>query len=351
MDIRKYLQELGELERKSGDFLHLTTNENKMSESVRKMLSTNLSERYYFGGGNDDMVDLGGTTFVGLKEAQDLIKYAEETVKVTTGGVAVNMKPLSGLHSMMCSILATTEPEDAVMSVRGEDGGHFATRSILSRIGRKQVFASYDSDHLAFDIEKTAQDFKTSGAKLLYLDISDHIKPVDVYSLRQALGNDAVMIYDASHTLGLIMGGAFPNPLKEGANLISANTHKTLPGPQKGLIVFRDADFGEKVSASINSLISSSHTHHLLALAVAIAEMAVFGHDYARQIIANSNALASAFVDLGHDVRRADEKRFSYNHQTHVFLDREVEKLHLYNRLVKNNISTNFKNTLGGQFF
>lgn len=42
----------------------------------------------------------------------------------------------------------------------------------------------------------------------------------------------AKIMYDAVYVLGLIAGGRFQNPLKEGADLISASTHKTFPGPQ-----------------------------------------------------------------------------------------------------------------------
>ena len=78
------------------------------------------------------------------------------------------------------------------------------------------------------------------------MDVSYYLNPHNLREIRDALGDDAVIIYDASHTIGLIMGQQFQAPLQDGANVVCANTHKTLPMAKKGMIAFRDNDFGEK---------------------------------------------------------------------------------------------------------
>lgn len=104
------------------------------------------------------------------------------------------------------------------------------------------------------------------------------MKPHPIRELRKALGPDVIIVYDASHTLGLIMAGKFQSPLEEGADIISANTHKTLPGPHKGLIAFKDRELGEKANALITAnLYSTVHTNSLLALAISIIEADKFG--------------------------------------------------------------------------
>ncbi len=45
------------------------------------------------------------------------------------------------------------------------------------------------------------------------------------------------ILYDGAHVLGLILGEQFQNPFLEGAHLINASTHKTFPGPQRGIIL------------------------------------------------------------------------------------------------------------------
>jgi len=146
--------------------------------------------------------------------------------------------------------------------------------------------------------------------------------------------------------MGLIMGQQFQAPLREGANVICANTHKTLPGPHKGMIAFRDQELADKANAIIDGcLYSTPHMTHLIALSITILELKEFGVDYAKQIIANSNAIAEAFVSLGYQVRQANTGRYSENHQAHVFLDPNKDRLTMYHNLLKNNISTNFENS------
>ncbi|WP_395971438.1 hypothetical protein WH390_14620 (plasmid) [Candidatus Arsenophonus nilaparvatae] len=50
--------------------------------------------------------------------------------------------------------------------------------------------------------------------------------------------SDTVITYDISHTLGLIVGKQLINPITQGVDIIHGSTHKTFPGPQKGIIGF-----------------------------------------------------------------------------------------------------------------
>ena len=252
----------------------------------------------------------------------------------------------------MCSLLSTTEPGDMVMTVPAEAGGHFATASILQRVGRKHIYATYDFENLKFDVEKIAEDYRKSGAKAFYIDVSYYLNPHNLTEIRAALGDAAILIYDASHTMGLILGQQFQAPLKEGANVISANTHKTLFGPQKGMIAFRDEEFGQKANEIIDGcLYSSPHTHHVIALAIALLELKEFGRDYATQVVKNSNAVAEAFVKRGYDVRKSNTGRYTENHQSHIFIDDKGERLDLYKKLLNNNISSNFDSALGDRIY
>ncbi|MEK9200714.1 MAG: DegT/DnrJ/EryC1/StrS family aminotransferase [Patescibacteria group bacterium] len=352
MDISSYLEKIHQEEERDRNFLHLTANEAQLSETARKFLGSKLSERYYMGAGEDGKVDLGPFTALGFPGISDLVTAAEEAAKEMLGAASVNLNCLSGVHAMMCSILATTEPGDTVMSVHHDHGGHFATKGILDRVGRKQIFASYNFETLSFDVEKIKQDFQSSGAKAFYMDVSYYLNPHNLRDIRKALGDDAIIIYDASHTMGLIMGQQFQAPLKEGANVITANTHKTLPGPQKGMIAFRDKALGEKANSIINGcLFSSPHTHHMIALSTAILELKEFGQEYAKQVVSNSNAIAESLNKMGYKLRKANTDRWSEDHQAHLFIESVGNYKTLYNNLFNNNIAVNFDNPLTGGMF
>jgi glycine/serine hydroxymethyltransferase len=304
------------------------------------------------GGGEDGKVNLGPFTAIGFSGISELISAAEDAAKNMLHAKVVNLNCLSGVHAMMCSILSTTQPGDTVMSVHHDHGGHFATKGILQCVGRKQIYASYDFDSQSFDVEKIAADFKKYHAKAFYMDVSYYLNPHNLQEIRSALGPDAIIIYDASHTMGLIMGQTFQSPLTEGADVISANTHKTLPGPQKGMIAFKDEELGNKASNIINScLYSSPHTHHLIALSTTILELSRFGKEYAHQIIDNSNALGEELSRLGHDLRKANTGRWSENHQVHLFTEKFGDHWNLYGKFFNNHIAVNFDSLLKGGMF
>jgi len=355
MNIQPLLQTVKDEETRNNNNLHVTANENQLSNTARQFLGSKISERYFFGGGDSNqVVDMGHFTGLGFRGVDDLITAAKEAAKEMLHAADVNLNVLSGVHSMMCSILSTTEPGDMVMTVPLEYGGHFATVGILESIGRKQIFADFDFENLRFDAEKIAKKVAENKVKALYLDVSYYLNPHNLREIRQAIGEEPIIIYDASHTMGLIMGQQFQSPLEEGADVISANTHKTLPGPHKGMIAFRDKELADRANKIIDGcLFSTPHMTHLIALSTTILEMKEYGQEYAKQIIANSNAIAKAFVDLGYDVRKANTGRYSENHQAHVFIDNKGDYATLYSNLIKNNISTNFEGSelAGGRWF
>jgi len=352
MKIQTLLAQIKNEESRNANFLHLTANEAQMSQTARMFLGSKLSERYYMGAGEEGQIIGTPFTALGFGGISELINQAELAAKKMLHGEIVNLNLLSGVHAMMCSILSTTDHGDTVMTVRSEDGGHFATVGILQRVGRKQIFAPFDSKNLRFDVDKLAKIFHAAKAKAFYMDVSYYLNPHNLREIRQALGEKAIIIYDASHTMGLIMGGVFQSPLTEGADVISANTHKTLPGPQKGMIVFKDKKLGQKANAIINSsLFSSPHTHHLIALATTILEMAEYGKDYAQQIVKNSNAFGQALANLGYRLRQANTGRFSENHQVHLMTEKIGDYVKLYHQLYANHIAVNFDKPLGGEIF
>lgn len=354
MNIHSYIDPIQQEEKRNNNFLHLTANENLISETARMFMGSKLADRYYMGAGENEVVDFGHFTALGLKGVSDLVEAAKVAAREMLFAADVNLNVLSGVHAMMSAILASTEPGDMVMTVPLEYGGHFATVGILERVGRKQVFADYDFPNLRFDTEKISITCQQKNVKAIYLDVSYYLNPHNLQELRKAVGDEVIIIYDASHTMGLIMGQQFQAPLKEGANIVCANTHKTLPGPHKGMIAFRDKELADKANNIIDGcLYSTPHSTHLIALSVAILEMKEFGQEYAKQIIANSNAIGQAFFDLGYDVRKANTGRYSENHQVHVFIDNKGDYKQLYALLIKNGISTNFEgNELsGGRWF
>ncbi len=349
--MNKYLKALKKTENKYDSILHLTANENIMSPLAKIYYASQLGYRYnMLPLHNEEVFKSGNFAAKGMPELQDILNEGISKASKMLNAEFATLSCLSGVHAMMSSIISCTKVGDTIMTVPSKQGGHFCTKGVIELTGRKQILSEYDFENLTFDVEKLAKVFKENNAKALYLDTSVYVKPHPIREIRKALGEDAIIIYDASHTLGLIMGGQFQDPLKEGANVISSNTHKTLPGPHKGLIAFRDKDFGEKAESIIRgSLYSTIQSASTLALAITIIEFEKFGEEYAKQVIANSNALAKAIEKKGFEVRKINDNCYSMTHQAHIFI--EKDNVELVQQFLKNNISINTSRALGEKLF
>src|SRR5690606_34468321 len=141
----------------------------------------------------------------------------------------------------------------------------------------------------------------------------------------------------------LIAGRQFQDPLAEGADILSGSTHKSLPGPQKGVILTDRADLMARVEATIfPGHVSNFHLHHVAALAVTLAEARAFGADYARQMVANARALGQELRRLGLAVQGGD--RVTDSHQVWLDVtelatpDEAVETLHAVNLIANVNL-------------
>lgn len=343
---------LDTVEAQNTQLLHLTANENVMSELALRFYRSPMGLRYDFGRGKDGVISVdffGNFAATTYPQMHDILDTAYTKAKKMLHAAEVNLHCLSGAHAMLCALLGASKPGDVIMSVREEDGGHFCTKKIIEVMGRKHVFAVYDSKALTFDIQKTVELFARSHAKILYLDTSVLLRPHPLKEIKSLLPSESIIIYDASHTLGLIMGNQFQSPLLEGADIISANTHKTFPGPHKGLLAFRTSKIAERVNSVIqNTLYSTFHTNNLLALAVSIIEFDVYGREYAKQIIHNSNELGKALERNNFKVRKL-QNEYSFNHQVHMFIDRDVRAV--VKLFLKNGIAISTSDSLGGKSF
>lgn len=112
MNIQQYYTRIREEENRNNHFLHLTPNEPYVSDTARAFMSSRLADRYYMGGGDDEMIDLEPFTALGFPGIESLVTAAEDATKEMLGASVVNLNCLSGVHAMMCAILATTEPGD-----------------------------------------------------------------------------------------------------------------------------------------------------------------------------------------------------------------------------------------------
>jgi len=123
----------------------------------------------------------------------------------------------------------------------------------------------------------------------------------------------ATVAYDAAHVAGLIAGGCFQDPLREGADVVTLSTHKTLFGPQHGGVLSWEKYATRIKRATFPGMVSNHHLHSLAGVTIACAEMLEFGKEYTQQIVKNSKALGQALYERGFNVL-AEHKGFTESH-------------------------------------
>ena len=150
--------------------------------------------------------------------------------------------------------------------------------------------------------------------------------------MRQA-NPDAYLIYDASHVIGLIAGQRFQSPFEEGADVIISSTHKTLAGPQGGMVLTNDESIAERVARGVYPLLMSNHhLNRLPALAGTFIEWMECGEAQADAIVANAKALGQALAERGVPMLGAD-LGFTESHTLILIVDKYGEGSALANHL------------------
>jgi glycine hydroxymethyltransferase len=151
--------------------------------------------------------------------------------------------------------------------------------------------------------EEAQETIERVRPKIVVFGASLIVFPHPVITLAKvARENGAFVGFDGSHVLGLIAGGQFQDPLREGAHGLFGSTHKSFFGPQGGIIL-ADKEHGERLKEKIYpAFVDNAHWNRIAALTLALAEMKKFGKIYAKQVVHNSQALAKALSDYGFPV-------------------------------------------------
>jgi len=190
--------------------------------------------------------------------------------------------------------------------------------------GLEVEYFPFDRHEMNIDVGKAKQKIEkmvkeeNKPPKLGMFGASLFLFPQPLKELAESLHNvGATVAYDAAHVAGLIAGGIFQDPLREGADVVCLSTHKTLFGPQGGAVLSFEKYAEQIKKATFPSNTSNHHLHHLAGKAVAFAEMLEFGKQYANQVVANAKALGQALHERGLNLL-GEHKGFTETHQIAV---------------------------------
>ena len=254
--------------------LNLIPSENVMSPAVRGLLSSDLAHRY----------TSRGRFYMGTKFIDEIEQYGEKIAKEVFKAETADLRPLSGHIADLIFLASFTKPNDVFMCVSPEDGGYpgIWEDGLPKFLGLKNVAFPFSKRDMNLKVEQAKEAMKQVKPKLVVFGASLITFPHPVKELAQvAQENGACVSFDGSHVMGLIAGEQFQDPLREGASALFGSTHKTLFGPQGGIIL-ADKEHGEIMKEKIYpAFVDNAHWNRIAALTLALAEIKKFGNAYA----------------------------------------------------------------------
>ena len=275
--------------------IELIASENFSSPAVLAALGTPLTNKY--AEGYPGKRYYGGCEFVDVAE-----NLAIDRAKALFGAEHVNVQPHAGAQANAAAYFAFLKPGDTFMGMELAHGGHLTHGSHVNFTGKLFNVVSYGvrkEDEL-IDLDEVRDIAKREKPKLIVAGATAYSRIWDFAGFRSIAEEvGAIFLVDAAHFIGLVAGGAHPNPV-EHADVVTCTTHKTLRGPRGAMIMCRE----EHASAIDKSVFpgwqGGPMMHSIAAKAVAFAEAAGDGFkEYAVQVVRNAKAMAEAFTEEG----------------------------------------------------
>lgn len=291
--------------------INLIPSENMMSPEVSALLSSDFGHRYTSRSG----------FYMGTRFIDKIEQYGESLAKDIFGSETSDLRPLSGHIADLIFLACFTKPESTVLCVSPDDGGYpgFWKQGLSSLLNLRVVGLPFSREKMNIEVGEATDLILRKRPRVIIFGASLFLFPHPVEELVEVAHRVGSHVgYDGSHVMGLIAGKKFQNPFKEGVHALFGSTHKTLFGPQGG-IMLADTEHGEIIKNRIDpEFVDNAHWNRIAALTLALAEMKKFGGKYTEQIIRNAQTLAKTLAEEGFPVA-CSELGYTKSHQ--VFLD------------------------------
>ncbi len=304
----------------------LIASENIPSPAVREALVCDFGNRYAEGWP-------GERVYAGCIYIDQVELICNQLARQVFRAEFADCRATSGVVANLAIYAAFTNPGDWMMAASIPSGGHIShgkkehsgTAGLVHGLNIEHY--PFTKEEMTIDVDATKKkidDMAREGKapKMAMFGGSLFLFPHPVKELAGFMHDrDMYINYDGAHVAGLIAGGEFQDPLREGADSMTMSSHKTLWGPQGGIIVSyeRNADAIKKAIFPGNT--SSHHLHHVAGKAIALAESLEFGKAYAKQVIKNAKALAEALAGFGFGVL-GEKRGYTASHQIAVDVTR-----------------------------
>ena len=310
--------------------VNLIASEGLKSPAVKEMLRLSMDlESRYAEGENDLEGRIKARHYQGQRYITKIENCTTDLMKNLFKCSWADVRLVSGTHANLATFkglsLATKNRKMVVTPLScGAHISHDYTGLAGRVLGLENIDHAYSIEELNIDPDKSAEIIRAAKPGIITFGGSLFLFPHPVKELKNVADEvGAFVVYDAAHVLGLIAGGVFQDPLREGADFVTSSTHKTFPGPQGGVILG-----GAKNSRMEKAVkwvqyavfpLSTSNTHlgRLPAAGIAALEMKIFGAELARQTVKNAQTAGQCLYENGVKVL-GESKGFTRSHQIAV---------------------------------
>jgi glycine hydroxymethyltransferase len=275
--------------------IELIASENFSSPAVLAALGTPLTNKYAEG--------YPGKRYYGGCEHVDVVeRLAIQRAKELFGAEHVNVQPHAGAQANVAAYFAFLAPGDTLMGMALPHGGHLTHGHFASFSGKLFNVVSYGvrEDTELIDMDEVRDIARRERPKMIVTGASAYSRLWDFEGFRSIADEiDALFLVDAAHFIGLVAGGAHPNPVPY-ADIVTCTTHKTLRGPRGAMIMCKE-EYASAIDKSVfPGWQGGPLMHSIAAKAVAFAEAQTDEfRAYSHQVVTNAKAMAATFEDEG----------------------------------------------------
>ncbi|HEU4782167.1 MAG TPA: aminotransferase class I/II-fold pyridoxal phosphate-dependent enzyme [Ktedonobacterales bacterium] len=319
--------------------INLLAPEAPTTPTVRALLSAEVGTRAAEG-----HVGSINRWFAGTKYIDEIESLCIELLKQVFRARYADHRLVASMIGNMVVYASMTQPGDTIMTVAQPFGGHSSNRQDgpAGVRGLHIVDIPFDPMELTVDLDRFRSIATTIRPKLVTLGLSMTLFPFPLREMHEIVadwGGD--IFFDGAHQLGLIAGGQFQDPLREGAVVLTGSAGKTFSGPQSGVIVWDEARLTQPLTTAIFPVMAATHqVNRVAALAASAVDMLAYGQAYMAQIVRNAQALAAALERRGIPML-GSHKGFTQTHQAIADVRQFGGGLEVAHRLARANIITN----------
>ena len=282
------------------DHIELIASENYASKRILEAQGSILTNKYaegypskrYYGGCEN--VDIAEN--LAIERAKELFKadYA-------------NVQPHSGSSANAAAFLALLEPNDMILGMSLDHGGHLTHGAKVNFSGRNYKSVQYglhpETNDINYDeVRSLAKEHKP---KLIIAGFSAFSGIVDWKRFRDiADETGSLLLVDMAHVSGLVAAGEYPSPVPY-ADVVTSTTHKTLRGPRSGIILAKaNPEIEKKLNSAVFPGSQGGPLMHVVAAKALCFKEAVDPEfkRYIQQVMTNAKVMAKTIMSNGIDI-------------------------------------------------